>query len=139
MISKTHTTLNQLRLGDSFIYLSRFGQRRTDPWRVMALQDKNGKVAVNQVIDGKTNYKFDELKKGLTKVMFLRHTIPLPNEECLLDDLKPGDEFKMPDNTFHTWLLVKHGHVFSDVRRTDEAFCVKGGRAAKVIFIKHKD
>jgi hypothetical protein len=135
---KTQTTLNQLRIGDSFTYIGMFGQKRTDPWRVMARADKSGKVAVNQVVEGKTVYKYDELKKGTTKVLFLRHTIPLPGEVCLLDDLQPGDQFKMPGDEFDTWVVEKRGHLFFDVRRTTEAACSKGGRAAKVIFVKHK-
>lgn len=140
MQPKTQTTLNQLRIGDAFTYIGMLGQVRKEPWRVTARQDKKGKVAVNQIAtDRSFVYKYDELKKGTTKVMFLRHTQPLPGEECLLYDLQPGDQFKIPDNPFHTWVLERYGHAFYDIRRTDEAACVKGGMAAKVIFVKHKD
>ena len=136
MNPKTTTTLAQLRLGDSFVF-----PKRQDPWRVMARADKSGRVAINQIstADRKPLWKHDELKRGKTEVLFLRHTIPVPGEECLVDDLSEGDLFHMPDEIIHEYQLVKHGHLFSDVRRTDQAYCVKGGRMAKVVFIKHKD
>lgn len=133
MNPKTPTTLGQLRIGDSFVY-----PKRVDPWRVTARADKNGKVAVNQWNAGteKWIHKFDELKKQSTAVLFLRHTIPVPGEECMIDDLNPGDVFYRPDDVVHEYVMVKRGIQFSDVRRIDEAACIKAGVAAKVIFVR---
>jgi hypothetical protein len=134
MEPRTITTLDQLRIGDSFVY-----RKRLDPWRVMAKADKSGRVAVNQVVNGKTSWKHDELIRGKKQVMFLRHTVPVAGEECLVDDLKEGDVFFRPEDVVHEFELVKHGHAFSDVRRLDEASCVKAGRASKVIFVRPKN
>lgn len=133
MQPKTLTTINQLRIGDSFVF-----PKRVDPWRVTARADKNGRVAVNQWNAGteKFIHKFDELIKGSKQVIFLRHTVPVPGEECLVDDLQPGDIFFRPDDVVHEYVLVKHGHQFSDVRRVDEAACIKAGRGAKIIFVR---
>lgn len=132
------TTLSSLRIGDAFVFANRF-KKTSDVWRVTARQDKAGRVAVNQVNPDTRQmvHKYDELKRASVRVVFLRHTVPVIGEECLLDDLVPGDRFKMPDDSVHTWILVRHGNQFSDVRRTDHVSCVKGGRAAKVIFVSH--
>ncbi len=137
MEPKTITRLKELCIGDSFVYM-----KRVDPWRVMALADKSGRVAVNQInaADRKPIWKHDELKKGHTKVTFLRHTKPVPGQECLVDDLKEGDVFFLPDDIIHEWILVNHGHLFADMRRSDQSHIGgKIGRATKVTFVKHKD
>lgn len=137
MEAKTVTTLGELRIGDSFVY----SLSRGDVWRVMAMADKNKRVAVNQ-IDPRTRkpvWKHDELKKANKKVVFLRHTVPVAGEPCLIDDLVPGDIFKRPEDSVHEWMLVNHGHMFSDVRRTDEPACGKAGKMAQVIFLRHKE
>lgn len=133
MTPKTTTTLNELRIGDSFVY-----PKRVDPWRVTARADKSGRVAVNQWNAGTSSWiwKQDDLKKGKTKVVFLRHTVPVPQEECMIDDLQEGDVFIRPEDPIHEWILVRHGHIFSDVRKISEAAPSKAGKMARVIFVR---
>lgn len=140
MQSKTITTLDQLRIGDSFVYL-----KRQDPWRVTARADKNGKVAVNQFncqsgVDPKNQlYRHDNLVKGSRQVMFLRHTIPVPGEECLICDLEPGDVFQIPGDTVHDYEIVHQSEAgFATIRRLDQAAPAKAGIHAKAIFIRKK-
>ncbi len=135
MDHKTLTTIGELRIGDSFVYKS----TRTDVWRVMALADKKGRVAVNQVHNGKPIHKYDELIRSKKTVMFLRHTIPVPGEDCFIEDLQPGDVFFQPDDIIHEWVIMETGHDFYKVRRTDQAGPGYAGRLAKVVFVKHKD
>lgn len=133
MEQKTTAQLKELRIGDSFII-----PKREDPWRVMAREDKRGKVAINQIINGKPVWPQDTLVKGTREVMFLRHTIPVSGEQCFIDDLTVGDVFTRADD-IHEWVLEKHGHAFSDVRRIDQSAPAKAGRLAIVTFIKHKE
>lgn len=135
MQQKTMTTLNQLRIGDSFVF-----PRRTDVWRVMARADKKGRVAINQIVNGRAIFAYDELKKGSKEVMFLRHTIPVPGEECFIEDLKEGDRFHMTDDIIHEWEIVQVGPTpqFVTIRRTDQPAPGKAGVLAKVVFISHK-
>ena len=136
MQRKTQTTLGELRIGDRFVY----NARRVDPWQVMARADKNGKVAVNQInYDGKPIHRHDDLKKKSTTVVFLRHTVILPQEECFLEDLNEGDIFRMKDDAVFEYELQKKGHDFYDVRRLDQAAPFKGGRLATVILIRKKE
>lgn len=135
MNRNTPTTLGALRIGDRFTY----GARRTDVWQVMARADTNGKVAVNIVENGKTLQRHDDLKKKDTKVIFLRHTVIQPGEECFLEDLAEGDFFKINADDVFEHVLVKKGAQFFDVRRTDCAACIKGGRLATVIFTRKKE
>jgi hypothetical protein len=135
MNHKTLTTLGELRIGDSFVYKL----NRQDVWRVMARADKNKRVAVNQVFNGEPLHKYDELKKGSTSVVFLRHTIPVPGEEIFIEDLKEGDVFHNLQDIIHEYVIEQKGHDFWLVRRTDQAAAAGyWGRLTKVIFVRHK-
>ena len=139
MQPKTQTTLNQLRIGDSYVY-----PKRQDPWRVMARADKNGRVAVNQisVSDRKPIFKHDELKKGSTTVIFLRHTVPVPGEAILIESLAVGDIFHTPDDIIHEWEVTRTKHPGSwmvGIRRLDQAAGSYTNGLSTVVFIKHKD
>lgn len=145
MEQNTITKLGRLRKGDSFVPIKKNLFRNkvdysTGTWQVMALANKYGNVAVNQVseVTRKPLRKKDQLKDEDTEVKFIRHTIPLPGEKCLLVDLNEGDFFRMPDNEVIEYVLQqKHTHFF-DVRKTSEAACVKGGKYAAVIFLRSK-
>lgn len=134
MQRKTLTTLKELRIGDSFVFV-----KKDQPWRVMARADKSGKVAINQVINYNPVHKYDELRKGNSQVIFLRHTIPVPGEECFIEDLVPGDVFHKTDDIIHEYVVVKRGENFWDVRRMDCAAPEKAGKLAAVVFVRHKE
>jgi hypothetical protein len=134
MEAKTMTTAGELRIGDSFVY-----PRRTDPWRVVALSDKNGRVAVNQVINGGNKYRHDELIRAAKKVMFLRHTIPVPGEMCYMIDLVPGDVFHIPDDLVNEYQVEKVGDLTIRMRRLDQAYTCNAGIMAKGVFVRHPE
>lgn len=135
MQRKTLTTLNQLRIGDSFVFL-----KKDEAWRVTAREDKSGKVAFNKFLeDGRQVLQYDELRKGKTPVVFLRHTIPLPGEECFILDLVPGDVFHKTDDVVHEYVVVESGHHFWKVRRLDMAATEFAGKIATVVFVRHKE
>jgi hypothetical protein len=135
MERKTMTTLGELRIGDSFTFL-----KRADVWNVTARADKKGKVAINQLDDNKKPLlKYDELKKASTEVLFLRHTIPVPGEECFICDLNEGDIFYKPDDIIHDFEMVKRGHFFYEVRRLDQMASIRAGKMAVVIFVRKND
>ena len=139
MEPKTHTTLSELRIGDSFVYENGY-PKRTEIWRVMQLADKRNRVAVNRINADtrKPILRHDVIKKGSVRVVFIRHTVPVEGKECLLDDLEPGDCFCRNDpNDTNTYVLVRHGSLFSDLRRSDGLAPIKASRGATVIFISH--
>lgn len=133
MQRKTQTTLGELRIGDRFVM-----PNGNIAFQVTARADKKGRVAYNLVVDGKIINRYDTLKNKATPVVFLRHTIPLPQEECFLEDLNEGDIFCMPDNVILEYVLVQKGKDFYTVRRLDQAAPIKGGRLATVLFIRKK-
>lgn len=135
MQRKTLTTLNQLRIGDSFVFAG-----KDEVWRVTARANKSGAVAINKFIGDKQIYKYDELRKGKVQVVFLQHTIPVPGEEILLDNLVAGDVFKKSADDVHEYVVVQRSSdVWFDVRRLDQAAPEKGGKLANVIFIRHNE
>jgi len=98
MNRNTLTTLGALRVGDRFHYL-----KRVDVWQVTSQTRTHTSVnlpGLNGFV-----HKFDELKKASTQVVFLRHTIPQPGEQCLLRDLNPGDVFHLKDDIISEYML----------------------------------
>lgn len=86
MQRNTITTLGELRVGDRFSFV-----KKNEVWQVTAI--KKNTTCFNK-FDGKARLlKFDEEKRSTVQVFFLRHTIPVPGEECMIEDLKPGDIF----------------------------------------------
>lgn len=134
MQRKTTTTLNELRIGDRFVYPG-----GNVSYQVTAKADKTGKVAINQFANGKQVNRYDTLKRKTTTVLFLRHSIPLPQEECFIEDLQAGDIFCKPADIVHEYEIVNRGHEFYAVRRLDCASIEMAGRLATVIFIRKKE
>jgi hypothetical protein len=93
MQKKTITSLGELRTGDRFTY----SVKRLDVWQVM--EKKGNHIEVNQMLPGGLpRLKYNEKKNSKTSVVFLRHTDPLPGEECFIEDLKIGDVFFRPND-----------------------------------------
>lgn len=110
------TTLAELREGDRFRYPS-----RNEAWEVINQGGKN--TFVNQFTpNGKRLHVHDIIKKSDTPVVFLRHTRPLPGEDCLLQDLRDGDVFHLPDNIINEYRVIQnqHGKVIKAINNTDE-------------------
>jgi hypothetical protein len=98
------TELGKLHEGDRFAYL-----KRVDPWIVM--DTRGTKVAVNQLDpDGSRIHKYDDFKSPGIQVRFLRHTKPLPQEECIVNDLQPGDVFFENSNVVREWKVIKQDY-----------------------------
>ncbi len=130
----TITTLGQLRKGDSFLFMK--GDRKTVRRVTVPVNQKN-MVAINIPIPGGWFNRYDDMKRARTEVMFLRHTIPLPGEECFMEDLKPGDVFFRPEDIIHEYVVQETGSDFWTVRKMCEAAPIKAGRLSKVIFVRH--
>jgi hypothetical protein len=132
MERKTITTLGDLRAGDRFVF-----PKETTVHQVFCVGKKTADI--NEVTpEGHPLNRYHTPKKLSTKVLFLRHGIPAAGEECFLDDLQPGDTFKMLDDEVHDYVVVKRGDRFFDVRRTDQSAPIKGGKLATVILIERK-
>lgn len=98
----TTCTLGELRTGDRFT----FGKKRVDVWQVMS--KTNTFVCVNQPgWNGDPIHKHDGWKGNKTEVVFLRHTIPEPGEQCLIRDLKPGNVFHLLTDVISEYVLIE--------------------------------
>lgn len=101
MKRNTLTSINQLRFGDRFR-----NPKNVDVWEVVTVTDKV--VTVNQPgLGGVFMHLHHEMRKGTTEVIFLRHTKPLPGEECLVQDLQVGDVFHKTDDIITEYTLTK--------------------------------
>ena len=87
MERNTQTTLAELRVGDRFVFVG-----RVDKWQVTQQELKYSLINAPG-LGGKLIYSHDKKEKNTKVVVFLRHTMPLPGEKCLLEDLKNGDTF----------------------------------------------
>jgi hypothetical protein len=134
MERKTMTTLGELRIGDRFVY-----PKANVVWQVIGTDGKKNNVAVNQMNSkNEPIYKHHHFKKPFIKVLFLRHTVILPQEECFIQDLQPGDIFCKVDDIVNEYELIEQGKAFSKVRRLDKAFTEMAGVLATVIYLSHK-
>lgn len=115
MHRNTITTLAQLRNGDRFTLVG-----KEEVWQKTGAYGSN--VTYNKFTDGgKAVLKYDEKKHGKTSVRFVRHTAPLPGEDCFVQDLKKGDVFFMNDNVVIEYRVT---NIFYD-GRTVKAYSTK--------------
>lgn len=133
MQRKTLTTLNQLRKGDVFVFL-----KKDQPWRVTGRTDNNRQVTINQFINGNPIYKYDEMKSGSMQIIFMRHTIPLPGEECYVEDLQPGDVLHKTDDIINEYEVKERGDIWSTLRCLQSDKAEMAGKHLTVVFIKHR-
>jgi hypothetical protein len=134
MQRKTHTTLDNLRIGDRFTY----GSNKTDVWEVVQRFGNNTEVNQREA-HGKWKMKFNIIKRSSTQVYFLRHTKPLNGDECFIEDLQEGDVFWKPDNVMIEYVVIDKGHEFSKVRKMYDKQCKEpemAGRLASVFFVR---
>lgn len=132
MERNTLTTLGQLRVGDRFRY-----NGRVDVWQVTA--QLTSRTAVN--IPGYSGFlhKYDEMKKNTIQVIFMRHTIPLPGEQCLIKDLQVGDVFHLESNLIKEYQLeAKNPLVLSAANNpADKSACKLLQETDRVFFVRH--
>lgn len=89
MNRNTGTEVGNLRVGDRFYFVSDSAKKT-----YQLTEEKNfEKPSYNIVNNGEKAWPFDRRAANNRPVVFLRHTIPYPNEECMLYDLKDGDIF----------------------------------------------
>lgn len=86
MQHNTITELGILRPGDRFRFVKSY-----EVWQV--IKHTRSHTLINLPLGKKMMHKCDAMKKSSTVVTFLRHTIPLPGEQCFVEDLKSGDVF----------------------------------------------
>jgi outer membrane lipoprotein-sorting protein len=89
MERNTLTTFGQLRIGDRF-YAT--GDKSKTAYEV------TGPKKYNHIMNGKKSWMYDKDVKEDRLVMFLRHTVPIHGEQCMVEDLKRNHIFYLPDD-----------------------------------------
>lgn len=102
MQRNTTTTFGELRQGDRFYFVGDSDKKAYQ----LTEQKRSGKSSYNIVVNGENAWQFDRQAAGNRPVVFLRHTKPLPGEECLLSDLKEGDMFFFPEDVVSEYLVA---------------------------------
>jgi hypothetical protein len=104
MLRNTATKFGELRQGDRFYFA---GDKKKIVYQVTTERLVN-KSSYNIVdAEGKALWPFDKQSAHDKPVIFLRHTIPAPGEECRLYDLQQGDVFFFPDDFITEYLILK--------------------------------
>lgn len=127
--------LSELRIGDSFL----FHLDSNDVWMVRRQVGLSTRINQRMRSDMKWKHEEDQMEWGDTEVWFLRHTMPLPGEECYVEDLKPGDKFmlqKEADQAVEAMILEK-GYEFDKFQVFGSGETGRIGRLTKVKFVNH--
>lgn len=107
MQRNTITTLAQLRDGDRFTFVG-----KEEVWQKTGAYGTQ--ITFNKFTDsGNQVFKYDEKKLGKTGCRFVRHTVPMPGEDCFVQELKEGDVFYMNDNIVVEYMV---SNVNTDTR-----------------------
>lgn len=102
MNRKTNTTIGLLRVGDRFCFLSDFRSGK-----VYEVTSRSTAFTwYNKVENEKKKWLFDKKATLGKEVIFLRHTVLLPGDECFLQDLSKGDKFCNKEG-IEGWILEK--------------------------------
>ena len=98
MERNTQTTLGQLRDGDRFYFSS---DHKKVSWEVKE------KAGATQVLINNPNRptRFPIPKNKNLAVVFLRHTVPVPGDECQVEELSPGAMFYFPDDVITEYIV----------------------------------
>jgi hypothetical protein len=93
MNRNTITAAGSLRLGDRF-YKAGDSKKRT--FEVIEKYNEAIKcVEPHLSAEQRDIWQLQKRFRASTEVVFLRHTRPEPGEDCLIDDLRPGDIFHL--------------------------------------------
>lgn len=133
MERKTLTTLGKLRIGDRFVFTS----ANQDKVYQVTSTPGGSKVYYNVVIGGVPQQKYDDSKSKLAPVLFLRHTLPEPGDQCFIEDLQEGDVYTKADNAVLEYTVLESGRAYYKVRPVylREGF-EYAGRLATVVFVR---
>jgi len=124
MRRNTITTLGNLRTGDRFCLPG-----KTNVWQVVNGFGKS-KTAFNEFVQGKRVKKFDEIKSNRLQVKFLRHTVFDFGDDCLIEELQPGDVFTgLDDNMVDRYLVEAQWAQFTmcSPAAGGDSFCTDHG------------
>jgi hypothetical protein len=126
MQHRTVTTLKELRIGDVFHFPGK------DEKYQVTYQSRT-QTGINQP-NGKGGLvnKYDSLKPNTKNVVFLRHTRPVPGEQCLFMDLYPGEAFHLPDDIISEYVKTETG-VFN---ASGHASSLRLSGTDKVVFVR---
>ncbi|MGQ0738266.1 MAG: hypothetical protein ACT4OJ_04330 [Bacteroidota bacterium] len=124
-----------LRIGDSFILKL---IKNAKVWRIV--KHSPGSITAYHYM------RSDMRKTGEpvyihpdTTVYFIRHTIPLPGEECFVEDLKPNDIITIPELGDKKWYIQHKGYDFDIMQELEGDKEGRIGRLAKVIYLGNKE
>lgn len=108
MKRKTPTTLGQLRIGDRFYFITDIGEPKV---RIVTAH-KGSKTNYNKIKPGKAKHAWlwDRKQPADREVMFLRHTILQPGDECFMHQLNNGDVFTKPGDTKEMRMVDNSGN-----------------------------
>jgi hypothetical protein len=138
MQRNTKTVLEFLRIGD------RFYKNGDNKKRIMEVHTKQPfkTIVIDPNMIEQYRLKMALLKRNDIAVVFIRHTKPLPGDECFIEDLVEGDIFRKPSfgHLVDEYKLIAPGHDFYDVAPIGDTLLMeKAGRLATVIFVRHKE
>lgn len=136
MQQKTLTTIGRLRRGDRFYFLCDIKKKQ-----VYQLDSFSGDKAiyVKVINDIASDSWMHERSTGQNKeVMFLRHTLLQPGDQCVLQDLMPGDILYKPEAVNNKYIITaKAPHeIKMAFEKRPQGQPVYGHPLASVILVK---
>ena len=126
--------LGKLRIGDSFSVRRWWGKRQI--WRVTGVDKHFGDVPVNQVsrTGEKPLHAHDRFWPADRQVRFIRHTVPVPGEWILVEELKVGDVFRV-EEAGDDWMITATGRDFFRSRNVVAKYEAYAGRFVSVLYV----
>lgn len=90
MTRNTHTELGNIKKGDRFYFAS---DKKKIVYQLINEGSHLNHPEYNMVEDGQKIWPYNKIGKSVSSVIYLRSTLPQPNESCRLFELKVGDVF----------------------------------------------
>lgn len=101
MLRNTAAKIGDLRTGDRFYFVTEAKRLAYQVTRI------GNKISYNIIeADGKALWPFDKQAAHDRPVIFLRHTVPAPGEECRLYDLQNGDVFCFVNDIVNEFIVL---------------------------------
>lgn len=104
MERNTMTTVDKLRIGDRFY---RASDKNKTMWTKVEAPVKKTFFQTYRHHARKDGDKYAIDVRSDLQVVFMRHTIPLPGEEWLLNELRVGDVFFMPNDIITEYKVLQ--------------------------------
>jgi hypothetical protein len=123
---RTLTRLSELRVGDIFHY-----PKQEEKFQVT--DQTRSHTSINKPdFNGGFISKYDEMVKNTKQVIFLRHTRPEPGEQCLVQDLRPGEVF----HTLSDVITEYEKDINGKIVRTDSQEAPVMKKEDRVVFVR---